>query len=116
MKLSFLLIGLSLAFCAHAQESALPNKLVAVESPPSIENALRGMANPHYVVLKHVTPVYYQAADTVNGRFALKLPPGTKIYIRDWVPGGLLIDFGLVGERYYLPEKSVKGLQTMVEI
>jgi hypothetical protein len=116
MKLSFLLVGLSLVFYANAQEGALPNKSAAVKLTPPVEDVLRGTINPRYMVLRDVTPVYHQAADTVNGRFALKLPPGMKVYIRDWVPGGLLIDFELAGERYYLPAKSIKGLQTIIEI
>jgi hypothetical protein len=117
MKLLFLFIGLVLAFCAHAQEAPLPNKPVPMKSPPNVADALRGSVNPRYMVLKQVTPVYHQAADTTNGRYVFKLSPGTKVYIRDWKPGGLLIDLGFNGgERYYLPEKSVKNLQTFVEI
>jgi len=118
MKLLFLLIGLSLAFRIHAQEGVLHNRPVEVKTPnANVAEALRGSANPHYMVLKHVTPVYHQPADTVNRKHVFKLFPGTKVYIREWVPGGVLIDLGFNGgERYYLPEKSMKGLQTFVEI
>ncbi len=81
--------------------------------------ALQNSANSRYMVLKDITPVYHQPADTSNRCYAVKLSPGTKVYIREWAPGGLLIDLGLgfgTSERYYLPIKSTNGLQTFIEI
>lgn len=115
-KLLLLPFVLSYSFLAKAQEEPLPSKPVEAKIH-GIEEALRKSANPRYMVLEDVTPVYHQPADTVNSRRVFKLFPGTRVYIRDYVPGGFLIDLGFVdGERYYLPAKSVKGLQTFVEI
>ncbi|SHL60067.1 hypothetical protein SAMN02746009_03050 [Hymenobacter psychrotolerans DSM 18569] len=84
---------------------------------PTVEEALNGMVNPRYMVLKDVTAVYHQPADTLDSRQAIKLFPGTRIYLRRPMPNGMRVDLGLVaGEQYYVPAKSLKGLQTIVEI
>jgi len=114
MKLASLslLVGPALAFSAKAQVNPFPSKLAP---NTSVVETLRGSANRRYVVLKRVTAVYHQPADTANGRYAFKLFPGKKVYMREEAPGGVLIDLGH-SERYYLPAKSLKGLQAFVEI
>ncbi|MFD1468493.1 hypothetical protein ACFQ48_09675 [Hymenobacter caeli] len=116
-NLFLLLLGLSLAFSAKSQVAPLPDELVKVKTPSiDIAETLRHSANPRYMVLERVTHAYHQPADTASGRY-FKLWPGTKVYIRDWAPDGLLIDLGFgSGEKYYLPNNSVKGLRVFVEI
>ncbi|WP_157541020.1 hypothetical protein [Hymenobacter aerophilus] len=114
--LPFILIGLSPCI-AKAQEVAVPGKPVEIKLLMSVAEVLSNSVNAKYMVLKSRTSVYHQPADTVNSRHAVRLFPGTKIYIRKYLPSGFMIDLGFAGdERYYLPAKSAKGLQTFVEI
>jgi hypothetical protein len=116
MKLLFLLVGLGLPMLVKAQE--LVPKKVLPDKPISVAEALENSINPHFKVLKRLTtPVYHTPADTLNNRFAMKLGPGTRVYIRKYIAQGFIVTltFG-DGEEYYLPYKLVAELPTQVEI
>lgn len=116
MKLLLFPLVLSYASLAKAQEALLLSKPV-MEAIDVAEPLSGKSANLRYLLLKHFTPVYHQLADTVNVGPAFKLFPGTKVYIREYVPRGFLVDWKRAdGKQYYLPAKSVKRLRTFVEI
>ena len=98
-----------------AQELA-PKKVLPAKSI-SVSEALENSINPRFKVLDKPTPVYYQPADTMNNRFAMKLGPGTRVYIKKYIAQGFVVTlfFGN-GKEYYLPYKLVAGLPTQVEI
>jgi hypothetical protein len=120
MRLLLLLVGLGLSGAVQAQVLA-PKKVLplnpAVTNPNNIGDVLQEPINPHYVVLKNLTPVYKQVADTLGNKFVFKLVPGTRAYIRKWLQNGCLITLSFdSGERYYLPSKFLSGLSVFVEI
>ena len=99
-----------------AQELA-PKKVLPDKSVDLVK-ALENSANSRFKVLKRLTtPVYHTPADTLNNRFAMKLGPGTRVYIRKYIAQGFMVTltFG-DGEEYYLPYKLVAELPTQVEI
>jgi hypothetical protein len=116
MKLLLLLIGLGLSLAVKAQELA-PKKVVP-DKPVDLVKALENSANPRFKVLKRLTtPVYHTPADTLNNRFAMKLGPGTRVYIRKYIAQGFMITLTFGDrEEYYLPYKLVAELPTQVEI
>jgi hypothetical protein len=116
MKLLFLLIGSGLSIMAKAQEIA-PKKVLP-DKPVDLVKALENSANPRFKVLKRLTtPVYHTPADTLNNRFATKLGPGTRVYIKKYIAQGFMVTLtSSDGEEYYLPYKLVAALPTQVEI
>jgi hypothetical protein len=120
MKILLLLMGVSLPSIVSAQ--TLPSKKVlpsntAQNQSTDIARALQESANARYIILKKPTPVYRQAADTTAGRYALKLLPGTRLYIRKFLPEGCMVTLDYSGgESYYLQAKELKGLSILVLI
>jgi hypothetical protein len=114
MRLKYLLLlaGLGLSPTLRAQEA--PTQ--PADTMKRHQLTLAGSANPHYFVLAKATPVYLQPADTLVNRVARRLQRGRKIYIRKFLPAGYLIALPTHDEQYYLPAKSVRGLQVYVEI
>jgi hypothetical protein len=116
MKLLLLLVGLWLSMMAKAQEIA-PKKVLPAKSA-SVSEALENSINPRFKVLKRIaTPVYHIPADTLDNRFATKLGPGTRVYIKKYIAQGFMVTLTSGdGEEYYLPYKLVAELPTQVEI
>jgi hypothetical protein len=112
MRLLLLLTGLGLSSTVKAQ--VLAPKVATPLRPADVTEELQNTVNPRFKVLASPTPVYRQAADTLNKRHVFILTPGTRIYLRKALPQGYMISFG--GEAYYVPYKLVAGLPTQIEI
>jgi hypothetical protein len=112
-KYLLLLAGLGLSVALKAQERSGQS----IDTTKQHQSILMGSANAHYFVLAKATPVYLQPADTLSGHVARQLQKGRKVYVRKFLPTGYLIALPASNEQqYYLPAKSVRGLQIYVEI
>lgn len=89
--------------------------------PPSIEQALAGLANPRILELATAADLYRQLRDTSSGRAARHLRPGDLVLIRATRPHWLVVcraqsptQIGSDTTTYYLPEAAMKGGKTFI--
>ena len=94
---------------------------------PTIAQALRGSANPHYLHLPAGTFLYRHLRDTTNHRYAKPLPRGDwsldvmKSVTAHWVAvrwrsGSAQHSLGADTTTYYMPKAALQGSYTSVEI